>query len=553
VGADSDPYRAARFLVDSYPALSNPPLTIADGNPRRPLAFCEFRVRSQNGEDGVIAEMVSRIGTGSRTFVEFGIENGSEGNCIFLADWCHWRGLFIEADPEMFIRLRSKYESTGTVQTLHSRVTPDNINELLRGAALPYDLDVMSIDIDGDDYWVWSAITQMAPRVVVIEYNASFRRHEHLVQPRDHGEWDRTNAFGASIGALEDLGRTLGYHLVHTELAGVNAFFVRTDLLSLFPEANDPLIHGPNYFLGSHGHPEGTHDQFTVTSPSEVTSNESPEAPLDDDSLRGIQRVMDNELGYLLFPRGDNVMAPTIAATGVWEPQELKWLKERVHQGDTCLNIGANVGYFASWMSRLVGPTGRVIAIEPNPEILPLLRANLASCAFANVDVVECAAGTQEGTLTLWLNEENFGDSRVFDPRLTDGGGDYRSHGFADSPRSVEVPVKRIDDVVGERKIDVVLVDTQGWDHHALRGLSRTIARCKPFILTEFVPSWISDLGENPESVLNDYVSWGYLIDSTDHQLSAPVAPHDIIEAVEASADYFTNISLTPLPPTTPD
>ena len=63
VGADSDPYRAARFLMDSYPALSNPPLTIADGKPRRPLALCEFRVRSQNGEDGVIAEIVSRIGT----------------------------------------------------------------------------------------------------------------------------------------------------------------------------------------------------------------------------------------------------------------------------------------------------------------------------------------------------------------------------------------------------------------------------------------------------------------------------------------------------------
>ena len=543
MGPEADPYQAARFLTDCYPTLTSPSFERSPATRRRPLGHSEYRVRSQNGEDGVLAEMLSRVGPRHRTFVEFGIEDGSEGNCVFLADWCGWQGLFIEADADKFLRLEQKYGPTGRVRTRHSLVTPDNINGLLRDAALPYDLDVLSIDIDGDDYWVWSAINQISPRIVVIEYNSSFARHDSLVQPRGHGVWNSTNAFGASIGALVGLARTLGYALVHTDLAGVNAFFVRSDFLESFPEAHSPLIHGPNYFLASRGHPDGNRDEFFVPSPPGVVGQSPPEGT---DDPSEAQRVLDATLGVLYFPRGDNVMAPTISATGVWEPRELQWLKGRVRPGATCLNIGANVGYFASWISRLVGPTGQVIAVEPNPEILALLRRNLASCAYDNVEVVACAAGSRDGMLTLWLNEENFGDSRVFDPRLTHGGGDYRTHGFAESPRRVDVPVRRMDAVVGDRRIDVVLADTQGWDHHALRGLSHTIEKWRPDILTEFVPSWIADLGEDPAAVLNEYASWGYSLDSTDHALSKPVMPRDIMTAIEASNDYFTNVSLTP-------
>lgn len=122
---------------------------------------------------------------------------------------------------------------------------------------------------------------------------------------------------------------------------------------------------------------------------------------------------MDSDLGTLLFPARDRVMAPAIAATGTWEPLECTWLEKHLQEGQTFLNIGANVGYHVLRASRLVGPTGKVIAIETEPVNFALLLANVAFHDLRNVVPIRCAAGSRSARLRLYRAEDNSGDNRL--------------------------------------------------------------------------------------------------------------------------------------------
>ena len=217
----------------------------------------ELSVYSQNGEDGVLAEILRRIGPGRREFVEFGVERGTEGNCVALADVLGWSGLFMEADPSHAHGLAWKYRNHDRVATVRTRVTAENIDELLAAHAVSEEPDVLAIDVDGNDLWIWRALTWARPRVVVIEYNAQLDQTRPLVVPYDPDwSWQGTDWFGASLAALELVGREKGYVLVHTELNGVNAFFVRDDVASGFDDIRQVPRRSQNYGGTGYGHPE---------------------------------------------------------------------------------------------------------------------------------------------------------------------------------------------------------------------------------------------------------------------------------------------------------
>lgn len=186
------------------------------------------KVTSQNGEDGVIEAIFTDIPPRSKYFVEFGVgpnwqdpeyENGLEGNCVLLRK-SGWRGLFMDGGnhpPEY--EIKKEY------------VTPLNINRLLRKYSVPHDLDVLSIDVDGQDFWIWMAC-QLHPTLVIIEYNPNWADINTAVTIEfdlSH-KWDGTKYFGASLGAMAKLGSDKGYVLVHAN--GVNAFFVAAELIS---------------------------------------------------------------------------------------------------------------------------------------------------------------------------------------------------------------------------------------------------------------------------------------------------------------------------------
>lgn len=200
----------------------------------------EFRVFSQNGEDGVIAEIVRRIGKAfPHSFVEFGGGNGLAGNTLFLGDVLGWHGLFIEAAEADYAKLELKYRWNARVSTVRSFVSPENIAGLLEHASFRGDIGVFSIDVDGNDFYIWRAL-KARPVLVIIEYNGAIPLGDERVQPFSSEPWDGSDYYGASLASLESLGRTLGYVLVHTELTGTNAFFVRDDFTQIFADLEPP-------------------------------------------------------------------------------------------------------------------------------------------------------------------------------------------------------------------------------------------------------------------------------------------------------------------------
>jgi hypothetical protein len=197
------------------------------------LRSYEQRVFSQNGEDGIIKEILRRIGVKHGFFVEIGVEDGSECNCARLVREESWSGVFLEAMPDLWARLKENYRAFPGVRSKHAGVTSRNIEQLLAAHDVPDDFDLLSIDIDGNDYWVWQAVERWQPRVVVIEYNANFPPPTKWVMEENHDHrWDGTNYYGASLTSLVQLGRQKGYTLVGTDSRGINAFFVRSELVS---------------------------------------------------------------------------------------------------------------------------------------------------------------------------------------------------------------------------------------------------------------------------------------------------------------------------------
>lgn len=221
---------------------------------RLSLTGWERSVFSQFGEDGVIAELVRRVGAPNRYFVDFGAETGLEGNCVLLA-YAGWNGLFIEADAEKARSLHWRYSSYRMVRTVTATVSPDNVEELFRGEGVPVEPDVLSIDVDGVDWWIWRAITSFRPRIVVIEYNGHLTTDRALTIPVEYREpWDGTAYYGASLTAYERLALMKGYRLAHTELNGNNAFFVREDLCDAIPDDDVVPRRMTNLFLAGMVH-----------------------------------------------------------------------------------------------------------------------------------------------------------------------------------------------------------------------------------------------------------------------------------------------------------
>jgi hypothetical protein len=202
-------------------------------DPRRLLGY-GYKGYSQGDEDGIIDEIFRRIGTTDRSFVEFGVGNGLQNNTAALL-LAGWRGDWLEGSAEDVAHIEAMFApqlARGELRVRRTFITAENIETLFTEAGVPTEPDLLSIDIDGNDYWVWRAISRYRPRVVVVEYNAKFGRSARCVVPyRPDRVWDGTSHFGASLAALEALGREKGYALVGCGYQGTNAFFVRDDLL----------------------------------------------------------------------------------------------------------------------------------------------------------------------------------------------------------------------------------------------------------------------------------------------------------------------------------
>ncbi len=197
----------------------------------------EFKAFSQWGEDGIIQHLIRAVPIANKTFIEFGVEDFRESNCRFLMMNNNWAGHVIDGSEAKVRGIKSSYYFWQFELSARAAfITQENINDLLQESGLDDDLGIMSIDLDGIDYWVLKAITKWRPRILVLEYNAVFGAERSITVPYDaafHRTVKHTSNlyFGASLASLVDLATAKGYALVGTCSAGVNAFFVRADLL----------------------------------------------------------------------------------------------------------------------------------------------------------------------------------------------------------------------------------------------------------------------------------------------------------------------------------
>jgi hypothetical protein len=196
------------------------------------------RAFSQNGEDGCLLLIYAVIGTTNRVAVELCAGNGIECNTANLLINHGWTGALFDGDASAIERGRDFYATHRDTWSCPPRLVPawitrENVNELIHGTGVPGEIDLLSLDLDGVDYWIWDAIDIIQARVVVCEYNDVAGPDRSITVPYAHdfvGDALNDGFVGASLRAFVKLAARKGYRFVGSERLGFNAFFVRDDI-----------------------------------------------------------------------------------------------------------------------------------------------------------------------------------------------------------------------------------------------------------------------------------------------------------------------------------
>lgn len=244
-------YAAAAVRLQQLALINDYRRMATDGVPLPSFADVGFSVHSQNDEDGVLLFVFALVGFTNRVVVEIAAGNGIECNAANLIVNHGFTGLLFEGDERLVAAGQRFYEERLGPVALKPRfvsdwVTRENVDELVRGhmyaGAVPAsgDIDLLSLDLDGNDYWVLEALTGVRPRVIIAEFNAAWGAERALTipyDPRFKAKLEPVPYMGASLPAFVKLLRRRGYRLVGIERLGFNAVFVRNDLcLDLLPE-----------------------------------------------------------------------------------------------------------------------------------------------------------------------------------------------------------------------------------------------------------------------------------------------------------------------------
>jgi hypothetical protein len=218
----------------------------------------EFKVYSQSGEDGIIQYLINNVPISNKRFIEFGVENYLEANTRFLAQNNYWSGLVIDGDAGNIASIKKDpIYWRCNIKAHHSFITKDNINDIFVSNGITGDIGILSVDIDGNDYWVWEAIDVVNPAIIIAEYNSFFGPTRQVTVPYKP-DFVRSSAhyskiyYGASIAALTGLANRRGYGLVTTNMAGNNVFFVRKDLMKNLQEITVSEAYRPISYREAH-------------------------------------------------------------------------------------------------------------------------------------------------------------------------------------------------------------------------------------------------------------------------------------------------------------
>lgn len=200
------------------------------------LSDLEFQVFSQFGDDGIINWLTNKLPIKNRTFIEFGVEDYQEANTRFLLVNDYWSGLVIDGSKKNIDSiLKEQLYNFFDLDAICNFITTENINQIIRSAKFSEEIGLLSIDVDGNDYWIWKAINSVKPIIVISEYNCLFGYEKPYTVEYDasfvRGTKYKFNYYGASLKSLCDLGSERGYGFIGCNSAGNNAYFIRKDYL----------------------------------------------------------------------------------------------------------------------------------------------------------------------------------------------------------------------------------------------------------------------------------------------------------------------------------
>lgn len=211
----------------------------------RKLSDSSFDVFTYHGEDGIIGYLIRKANVENKTFVDIGSGDCIKSNCACLAVHYNWQGLFIDSNQIQLNIGRKFYRNNNKVRFKNVDVSPENVNEILKFAGITGKIGLVSIDIDGNDYWIWKALNVIQPEIVVIEAKIEYGTQDLIVPYGGNNHRSKNIQYnGASVKAFEKLGLKKGYKLVGSNKEGYNLFFVKENL-PIPAITADELLHDP--------------------------------------------------------------------------------------------------------------------------------------------------------------------------------------------------------------------------------------------------------------------------------------------------------------------
>jgi len=460
---------------------------------------------SQCDEDGIIRECLHRIANNirlTRTFVEVGCADGLENNThLLLLDG--FRGVWIDGAKEKIFDIDRSLGGT-----VFEKLWVHEANVSLESAGLlaqragrflgVHSIDLLSLGIDGNGWHVMPALlTELNPKLLCVKYNAKFPPPIHLVMRyNEHHSRAGNDYFGASLQAWVDAMNAHKYSLVCCNLNGVNAFFVREDLMkgfSLYPP--EQLYQPARCFLT---------DIAKEPPPSLLWAKQQVQ------DVNGEQYRFVTTHGFeipsfkfAIHADSDRFISTDIARTGVWEPFETRIFSRLCRLGDTVLDLGANIGWYSVLAAKILGGTGRVLAFEPDATNARLLEINAAvSDQHGIIQIFRTAVGDRETEALFYKSDFNLGDHRLF----SDGS----------SREAHLVPVTRLDTFFSGRQHklpDVVKSDTQGSEAKILKGAEGLFAKgWRPIMILEFWPFGLTQSADDPVALWRTAIELGYTV-----------------------------------------
>ena len=220
------------------------------------LSEVEFQVFSQFGDDGIIQYLVNKLPLKNKTFIEFGAENYREANTRFLLVSNYWSGLVIDGSEENIKAIKNEnIYGYFDLRAKHSFVTKENINALLTESGFNRELAILSIDIDGNDYWVWKEINSFEPDIIICEYNSLFGFEDAITIEYDasfvRGKKKPFHFYGTSLKAACQLASERGYFFIGCNSAGNNAYFIHNKFSNVCPVEKRSVEVGYNFSVFS--------------------------------------------------------------------------------------------------------------------------------------------------------------------------------------------------------------------------------------------------------------------------------------------------------------